>query len=142
MELDLQSLFGLHVHRRTHWLRPRNSPPPPLPPHWGSYTRALLVSQDSRHLFVTPWLNISTQHSCSCNFSRYFYIFILDSYFRREAVHACGPSARLHRTQPAPVHWPSALPPPWAPCPTWERGRSRRGLWRWGCWRLQRRWWR
>ncbi len=28
MELDLQSLFGLHVHSCTHWLRPRNSPPP------------------------------------------------------------------------------------------------------------------
>jgi hypothetical protein len=24
MELDLQSLFGLHVHSCTHWLRPRN----------------------------------------------------------------------------------------------------------------------
>ncbi len=35
----------------THWLRPRNSRPPP---HLGSYTRALLVSQDRRHLFVTP----------------------------------------------------------------------------------------
>jgi hypothetical protein len=31
-ELDLQSLFGLHLHSRTHHsLRPRNSPPP-LPP--------------------------------------------------------------------------------------------------------------
>ncbi len=31
MELDLQSLFGLHVHRCTHWLSPRpcNHPPPP-----------------------------------------------------------------------------------------------------------------
>ncbi len=32
--------------------------PPPLPPtsprYWGSYTRALLVSKDGRHLFVTP----------------------------------------------------------------------------------------
>ncbi len=33
MELDLQSLFGLHVHSCTHWLRPRNPPPP----HLGSY---------------------------------------------------------------------------------------------------------
>ena len=24
VELDLQSLFGLHVHSCTHWLRPRN----------------------------------------------------------------------------------------------------------------------
>ncbi len=38
----------------THWLslRPRNSPT--FPQHLGSYTRALLVSQDRRHLFVTP----------------------------------------------------------------------------------------
>jgi hypothetical protein len=35
----------------THWLRPRN--PPPSPPHLGSYTRALLVSQGRRNLFVT-----------------------------------------------------------------------------------------
>jgi hypothetical protein len=28
MELDIQSLFGLHVHSCTHWLRPRNSLPP------------------------------------------------------------------------------------------------------------------
>jgi hypothetical protein len=26
MELDLQSLFGAHVHSSTHWLRPRNPP--------------------------------------------------------------------------------------------------------------------
>ncbi len=45
MELVLQSLFGLHVHSCTHWLRSLNPPPPP--------TRALLVSKDGRHLFVT-----------------------------------------------------------------------------------------
>ncbi len=39
-----------HVYCCTHWLRPRNPPPP----HLGSYTRALLVSQDRRHLLVTP----------------------------------------------------------------------------------------
>jgi hypothetical protein len=49
MDLDLQSLF---VHSCTHWLRTSN----PLPSHLGSYTRALLVSQDKRHLFVTSWL--------------------------------------------------------------------------------------
>jgi hypothetical protein len=27
MELDLQSLFGFHVHSCTHWLRPRTPPP-------------------------------------------------------------------------------------------------------------------
>ncbi len=50
MELDLQSLYGLQVHSCTHWLRTRNSP---LPSHLGLNTRALLVSQDRRHLFVS-----------------------------------------------------------------------------------------
>ncbi len=61
MELDLQSLFGLHVHSFTHWLSPRDPPPPP--PHLGLYTRALLVSQDRRHLFVTPL--VGTLRTCS-----------------------------------------------------------------------------
>jgi hypothetical protein len=54
MELDLQNLYGLHVHSCTHWLKPRNHPPS-IPLHLGSYTRALLVRQDRRHLFVNPW---------------------------------------------------------------------------------------
>jgi hypothetical protein len=29
MGLDLQSLYGHHVHSCTHWLRPRNRNPPP-----------------------------------------------------------------------------------------------------------------
>ncbi len=41
MELDLQSLFGLHVHSCAHWLRPHNS----RPPHSGSFTRALLSAK-------------------------------------------------------------------------------------------------
>jgi hypothetical protein len=59
MELELQNLVGLHVHSCTHWSRPRNSQPPPQPPpltpplHLGSFTWALLVSQDRRHFFVT-----------------------------------------------------------------------------------------
>jgi hypothetical protein len=56
MELDLQSLFGLHVHSCSHWLRPATPPPPPL---LGLYTRALLVSQDRQHLFVAPWFNVN-----------------------------------------------------------------------------------
>jgi hypothetical protein len=32
MELDLQSLFGLHVHSCSYWLRPRNATTP-LPPY-------------------------------------------------------------------------------------------------------------
>ncbi len=55
MELDLQSLFGLHVQLCTAGLigwDPRNSPP--LSPHLGSNKRTLLDSQDGRHLFSTP----------------------------------------------------------------------------------------
>jgi hypothetical protein len=52
MEFDIQSLFGLHVHSCTHWLRTR---PPPHPPALGLiYEGAIGVSQDRRHLFVTP----------------------------------------------------------------------------------------
>jgi hypothetical protein len=58
MKLDLQSLFGLHVHSYTLWMRP---PPPRHPPLKGSYTRALLVSQDRRHLFVTPCSLLSVE---------------------------------------------------------------------------------
>ncbi len=46
--LNLYSLFWLHVHSCTHWLRPRHPPPPP---HSDSYTRTLLVSLDRRHLY-------------------------------------------------------------------------------------------
>ncbi len=57
MELDLQSLLGFmsrDVYSCTHWLRPGWDHP--RPPAFGLvYTRALLVSQDRRHLFVTPW---------------------------------------------------------------------------------------
>ncbi len=51
MELDIQNLFGLHalVHSCTYWLWP-----PPLSPHLGWFAWALLVSQDRRHLYVTP----------------------------------------------------------------------------------------
>jgi hypothetical protein len=49
MELNLQSLFGLLC--TTVLIGPANSP---LPLRLGSYVRALLVSQDRRHLFVTP----------------------------------------------------------------------------------------
>jgi hypothetical protein len=58
MELDFQSLFELlHVYSYTQWLRPRSSLPP-FPRVLGSYTRALLVSRDRRHIFVTP-------HACN-----------------------------------------------------------------------------
>ncbi len=59
MELDLQSLFGLLRTAVLIGWEPAIPHPPP-PPALGSYTRALLVSQDRRHLFVivTPWVKI------------------------------------------------------------------------------------
>jgi hypothetical protein len=42
------------VYSCTHWLRPRDTPQLPPSPHLGSCTRALLISRDRRHLFVTP----------------------------------------------------------------------------------------
>jgi hypothetical protein len=60
MELDLQSLFGLHEHRCTHWLRPwaktLQTPPPLYPPlpAFGLIFEGLLAIYDRRHLFVTP----------------------------------------------------------------------------------------
>ncbi len=49
MELDLQIFLGSSVQCTVQ----RNSPPSP---HLGSQTRALLVSHDRRHLFVTPYM--------------------------------------------------------------------------------------
>jgi hypothetical protein len=68
MELDLQSFFWLHVRSCTLWLRPRNSPPPCS----FGFTRALLVSQDRRHLFVTLYLNIR-----AAGFSSFFSAFCI-----------------------------------------------------------------
>ncbi len=53
MGLDLRSLFGLHVHSCTHWLRPRNSPPPPS---FGLIYEGA-IGQNRRHLIVTPWID-------------------------------------------------------------------------------------
>ncbi len=53
IELDLRSLFGLLCKAVLIGWDPATSP---IPPHLGSHTRALLVSQDRRHLFATTWL--------------------------------------------------------------------------------------
>jgi hypothetical protein len=61
MELDLQSLFRPNLQLFIAALiggDPAN-PPPSLPPHLGSYTRALLVSQDRRNLFFDHLLLIN-----------------------------------------------------------------------------------
>ncbi len=56
-ELYFQSLFGLLC---TAVLIGWDPATPPLPQHLDSYTRELLVSQDRRHLFVTPWTGLNT----------------------------------------------------------------------------------
>jgi hypothetical protein len=53
MQLDLQSSFGLLCTAVPYSLADTPQPPPS---HLGSHTRALLVSQDRWHLFVTPWI--------------------------------------------------------------------------------------
>jgi hypothetical protein len=58
MELDLQSSM-------LYSLAETPQPPHPLPPHLGSYTRALLVSQNRRHLFATPWGKQCSTTDCS-----------------------------------------------------------------------------
>jgi hypothetical protein len=57
MELDPKFICAPE-YSCTHWLRPAT---PPSPLHLGSYTRALLVSQDRRHLFVTPCVQIESR---------------------------------------------------------------------------------
>jgi hypothetical protein len=58
MELYLQSLYGL-LYTAVLLIGSDPETPPPLTLHLGSYTRALLVSQDRRHLFVTPCIHIT-----------------------------------------------------------------------------------
>jgi hypothetical protein len=55
MEVDLQSLFGLNVTWCAQLLSLAETPLLPSSPSiWTRVTRALLVSKDRRHLFVTP----------------------------------------------------------------------------------------
>ncbi len=55
MEVDLQSLFGLHVTWWAQLFSLAETPQlPPSPRIWTRKTRALLVSKDRRHLFLTP----------------------------------------------------------------------------------------
>ncbi len=55
MEVDLQILFGLHVTWCAQLCSLAETPQlPPSPRIWTRITRALLVSKDRRHLFVTP----------------------------------------------------------------------------------------
>ncbi len=60
MELDLQSLFGLHVHSCTHWLRSR------IPHSHRIWTHRRLrywsAKIERRHHFMTSGGQISTKH--------------------------------------------------------------------------------
>jgi hypothetical protein len=55
MEVDLQSLFGLHLTWCAQLFSLAETPQLPTSPRiWTRITRVLLVSKDRRHLFVTP----------------------------------------------------------------------------------------
>ncbi len=62
MKADLQSLFGLHVT----WCAQLYSLAET--PHWDPYTRAVLVSKDWRHLFVTLCRRPYPTFSCGLSF--------------------------------------------------------------------------
>ncbi len=51
-----------------HSLAETPQPQPSFSPQLGSYTRALLVSQDWRHLYVTPWLELKLQEIIQWSF--------------------------------------------------------------------------
>ncbi len=70
------------MHSCTHWLRP------PFPPQLGSHTSALLVSQDRRHLFVTPclwWIQICLKWMRICNTGSGFFTVIYFTF--EQALH-------------------------------------------------------
>ncbi len=59
MEVDLQSLFGLHGSWCAQLYSFAETPQlPPSPCIWTRITRALLVRKDRRHIFVTPWQSL------------------------------------------------------------------------------------
>jgi hypothetical protein len=78
MELDLQSLFGLHiVHSCTHWQRPRNSPPLHIwahikgrywsakiedislkPPEWEVYSKPAIAERDEKQVMIVSPRNL------------------------------------------------------------------------------------
>jgi hypothetical protein len=62
MMLDIQRLFGLHVHCAQLYSLAETPRHPLPPPHLGLHIRALLVSQDRRLLFVTHGKCTSQTH--------------------------------------------------------------------------------
>ncbi len=60
MELDLQSLFGLHVHSCTHWLRPRT---PIHPPPFGLIYEGAIGQPRQKTSLYDPMLIIFANHN-------------------------------------------------------------------------------
>ncbi len=58
--------------------QPRNPPTLPVPPHLGFYMRTPLVSQDRRHLIVTPWSVSSASYAVPVPFYSGEYLKMLD----------------------------------------------------------------
>jgi hypothetical protein len=66
---------------------------PPLPLHLDSFTRALLVSKDRRHLFVTPCLSCSQRHPILLSVN--------------SPLHSVRSPDSPASFQPHPAHWSS-----------------------------------
>ncbi len=78
LELVLQSYLGSCVQL---YSLPETLQPHLLPPHLGSYTRALLVSQDRRHLFVTPCYKCISKGFLLYGETRYYIVYMRNSFF-------------------------------------------------------------
>ncbi len=118
------------VHSCTHWLRPPQLPPSPR--IWTRMTRSLLVSQDRRHLFVTPWFYLISQYYVSFSVAVPAAVGLL-SFFSASACGFCGgprfASARKDGVPRSELYPPPAVwhPPPRCRC--LQRRLVRRDAW-------------
>ena len=123
MELDLQSLFGLHVTWCAQLYSLAETRLPPIHTAFGLvYTRALLVSQDRRHLlFVTPAhvrivKVLPTDAQCCRHFTAAHVRIVINAQWRQ---HFSAAYARRCRSSCGAVD-------DLAVCPRGSRGRTRR----------------
>jgi hypothetical protein len=114
MELDLQSLLGLLCTAVLLGRDPRNSP---FPPHLCSYMRALLVSQDRRHLFVTL-RSRSTLGTGLDNGLKLFQVAVTEAEKKQFSLTAVGTEYRqstrliLQSSELGPPHPQASVSPP------------------------------
>ncbi len=87
------------------------TPPPPPPPHLGSNTGALLVSQDRRHLYVTPCKTLSQPRNVFQN-GNDFPVSFYSNLFTIRPIH------RPKQTIPQSAPWRVAQKDP---CPSYHQ---------------------